>query len=151
MPIPYDGDANEGTSNQAAGIPLEDFNLEQKRDIETFEPGDLVLIQAHLNRFKWIGPLVITGSPYPGVYMLKWKDSGKRWKSPMSQVQLRRCMENKGEPNSDATDTTADAERSCYQLGIAPISEGALGKQVFHMSLLTPSPPLTTLQDHEVK
>jgi predicted aspartyl protease len=71
----------EETTKPSTEKAVEDCNLDQPKDIETYVPGDQVLITAQANRFKWVGPLVITGNPYPGTYTLKWKDSGKRWNS----------------------------------------------------------------------
>ena len=62
---------------------------------EQFQEGDLVLMKDHsqlsrgevrkFRRFKWIGPFVVTSRSRAGVYMVKWKDSDKIWKSPMAQ------------------------------------------------------------------
>jgi hypothetical protein len=86
-------------------IYADQYNLGKKLDDAAFEPGDLVLMKDHsppqkgqvkkFTRFKWIGPLVVTSRPYPGVYMLKWRDSGKKWQSPMAQIQLKGYIEMK--------------------------------------------------------
>jgi hypothetical protein len=105
--------------NTEIQIYADQYNLGKKLDDAAFEPGDLVWMKDHsptqkgqvkkFTRFKWIGPLVVTSRPYPGVYMLKWRDSGKKWQSPMAQIQLKEYIENEEElsSTSGAADTPA--------------------------------------------
>jgi hypothetical protein len=60
-------------------------------------------------RFRWKGPFVVTSRPYPGVYMLKWKDSGKKWQSPMAQEQLKGYIQTEEETKSNDTLTAVEA------------------------------------------
>jgi hypothetical protein len=99
-------------------------------------------------RFKWIGPLVVTSRPYPGVYLLKWKDSGKKWQSPMAQVQLKGYLENEEDFNSNAAlaTTVADTQTIAPAPETATCSKHANAPDLNPDSITTPALQDTTSQ-----
>jgi hypothetical protein len=80
-------------------VYADQYNMGRELCGETFQEGDLVLMKDHsplsrgevrkFKRFHWVGPFTVTSRPRPGVYMLKWRDSGKIWKSSIAQVELK--------------------------------------------------------------
>jgi hypothetical protein len=104
--------------NMEIQVYADQYNLGKKLGDEVFKTGDLVLMKDHsppgksevkkFKRFKWQGPFIVTSRPYPGVYMLKWKATGKKWQSPMAQEQLKAYIENEEEPDK------ARREVSCH-------------------------------------
>ena len=90
---------------------------------ELFQPGDLVLMKDHsalskgtvrkFRRFQYTGPFVVTSRPYPGAYMLKWKESGKPWASPMAQVELKPFIGDEEEVinEEETTEPPGEVER----------------------------------------